>query len=177
MDNYVILTIVFIFLIIFLVIVCFQDSYQYLGNETFEDDIPYLERGVEEEEKKNSTIYKEKTLENCLQLCKETKNCYGSVYTKSNGKCLLSRNIINKENQLVDDNIVCVKPYNIYESDDNYPSLVERRRNSVFVCSEKANDFPKYYFHNNGKLHHTYEKIMLDGIHDVDNYTVKNYLY
>lgn len=149
-----------------------QSNKQYVDIETFEDDI-----SNPNDTEEGKSIYKDKTLENCLQFCKETKNCYGSIYNEKTGKCLLSRSLINKENQLNDDNLVCIKPYNIYSSHDNYPSLVERRRNSVFVCSKKAEDFPKYYFHNDGKLYHTYEKIMLDGIHNVDNYTVKNYLY
>lgn len=162
---------IFIILIGFLIYI--YSSRWYSDIETFEDDISNL--GEVEEE--NKRIYKDRTLENCLQFCKETKNCYGSIYNEKTGKCLLSRSLINKENQLNDDNLVCVKPYNIYTSHDNYPSLVERRRNSIFVCSKKAEEFPKYYFHNNGKLYHTYEKIMVDGIHNVDNYTIKDYLY
>ncbi len=133
-------------------------------------------------------LYKEKTLANCLNLCKESRHCYGAVFgtpkSAKNNKCLLSREPINvKEllgklfyNSNNDTDVVCVKPYNEYES-KLCPSLAERRRKSIFICTDKLNSTPKNYLHNNDQLYQIHEKVMLDNIKDIKPYTIKNYLY
>lgn len=117
----------------------------------------------------------------CAKFCKTTAGCYGFGYNKYTKTCYPSQTTINGlptdsifKDQFTYSNSVCnkVKPITISNKE---PSFVDRRSNSVFVCSENANTQPSYYFHNNDMFENIGEGRNIDDIFDVDMYEVKPY--
>lgn len=117
----------------------------------------------------------------CAEFCKTTAGCAGFGYNKYTNTCYPSQTTINGlptdsifKDQFTYSNAVCnkVKPIMVANLD---PSFVDRRSNSVFVCSENADIQPSYYFHNNDMFENIGEGRNIDDIFDVDMYQVKPY--
>lgn len=123
------------------------------------------------------------SLKDCANFCRTTENCNGFGYDEFKKICYPSQLIISGRpmeaifrNDYLYTNVTCNKPYPIVTA-SNYPSLKERRDNSLFVCRGSFDLHPQYYFFNNNKFKNIGEGYNLDGLFDVDNYVVHRYTW
>lgn len=123
------------------------------------------------------------TFEQCANLCEGTAGCFGFGYDNSDKNCFLAdealqRNPNNPDTLFLDEyhksHVVCNKIEPILVASKNIP-FTERRKNSVFVCSEAEDIHPQWYFHYKDKFINIGEGKNIDEIFDVDQYEVKAY--
>lgn len=125
--------------------------------------------------------YSDMDINTCAEFCKTTAGCYGFGYDKEKKICYPSKSIIVGKplnsifkNYFSYDNAVCNKVEPINEATKN-PSFEKRRANSLFVCSDGQNKYPKYYLHNGGTFVDIGAGKNIDDIFDIENYDVKPY--
>jgi len=119
----------------------------------------------------------------CAEFCKTTAECYGFGYDRENSVCYPSRKSISGKpanintrfrDQYSPNNSACNKiepiilPGNIIPFD-------KRRKNSIFVCSEKEGLHPQWYLHSHGNFKNIGEGNKIDDIFDIDKYSVTNH--
>ena len=119
----------------------------------------------------------------CAQFCKTRSNCYGFGYDKENHICYPSQLLILGKpldsifgDEYSPNNATCNKVKPIITAEKN-PGFVDRRANSVYVCSESNDKQPGYYFENKGKFKNIGEGRNIDDIFDVEIYEVKPYTW
>lgn len=125
--------------------------------------------------------YTNTNFEACAQFCKTTENCHGFGYDKAHNICYPSQLIIAGKpldsifkDQYSYGNAFCNK-VNAIEDPIKHPTFVDRRRNSIFVCSENHDMQPSYYLHNNGTFKNIGEGKNIDDLFDIEDYEVKSY--
>lgn len=125
--------------------------------------------------------YIDLSFEKCADFCKTTSNCASFGYDRKNNICYPSQiqiagkplDSIFKEEYLYD-NAVCnkVKPIDI---PSKTASFVDRRINSIYVCSETKDMQPKYYLHNYQRFKDIGDGKNIDNIFDIEQYEVRPY--
>lgn len=127
--------------------------------------------------------YTDTTFPVCAEFCKTRSNCYGFGYDKENNICYPSQLIILGKpldsifgDEYSPNNATCNKVKPIITAQKT-PGFVDRRSNSVYVCSESNDKQPGYYFENKGKFKNIGEGRNIDDIFDVEIYEVKPYTW
>lgn len=125
--------------------------------------------------------FKNKSLNECMRFCKTTAGCESFSYDKNNKICYPSKEFITSKplnapykDKYSVDNLTCNKIKPIDEASKIIP-LIDRRSNSIYVCTENKEKFPQYLFHNEEKISDIGEGKIIDEIFDVDNYSVDDY--
>jgi hypothetical protein len=121
-------------------------------------------------------------LNQCVNWCKTTENCYGIGYDKEKKICYPAQFMIDKpppENVLFRseyraENAACNKLQPII-TENNKIGFEERRKNSVFVCKEDETKQPQWFVHNNNKFENIGEGNNIDNIFDIDDYKVGHF--
>lgn len=119
------------------------------------------------------------SFEDCAELCKTGSNCYGFGYNKQTSTCYPSQNTIMgpptdtiHRGEYKKENATCNKFSAITTPLQKIP-LDDRRKNSLFVCSESNNLFPQTFLHNQNKFENIGEGRNIDEIFQVDDYSVQ----
>lgn len=122
--------------------------------------------------------YKNMDISTCADFCKTTAGCFGFGYADKT--CFPSKTTIDGKpykaifkDYYSESNVTCNKVNPIIVPNER-PSFVDRRINSIYICSEK-NKQPIFYYFNNGKFDHIGEGKNIDEIIDVDEYEVRPY--
>jgi len=137
--------------------------------------------------KKNNLVegYSERltdqTIEKCADFCRSKAGCWAFGYDKKNNICYPSKEIIAGypidsvfKSEYRDGNVACNKVKAILQPIEN-PSFADRRSNSLYVCKDNINSYPKYYIYRHGRFDDVGEGNNLDNIFDIDNYNVVSY--
>lgn len=120
-----------------------------------------------------------KSFEDCAEFCKTTANCYAFGYNSKTGSCYPSQSVIvgqpldtTYKNEYSKDNAVCNKFEPIIVPLQRAP-FDERRKNSVFVCTDSGEMFPQTFIHNDDKFFNIGEGRNIDEIYQIDDYSVR----
>lgn len=125
--------------------------------------------------------YTNTSFTDCAIFSKTTAGCNGFGYDTKNQICYPSKTIIDGKplysifkDEYTEDNAFCNKIQPIEDPNPN-PGFVDRRKNSVFICTETKGQHPQYYFENKNAFNNIGEEKNIDDIFDVESYAVKPY--
>jgi len=120
-------------------------------------------------------IIKNNNLDNCAKLCKETEGCLAFSYKDKENKCHLSENLLMDEETKASENMtICNKMFNSNNNNNETISFLDRKKNSLFICS-KSKKQPIHYYHYNNKLNRIDEGLNIDNIVEVDEYKLNKH--
>lgn len=126
--------------------------------------------------------YTDTDFTSCAKLCRGISECYGFGYDREKNICYPARSTIqNKplagslfESRYSKNHTTCNKVEPVLEPTSKV-SFEQRRKNSVYACTEREGLQPQWYFFNRDKFSNIGEGKNLDEIFDVDEYKVKPY--